>query len=292
MALPCILWDLTSPTRDRTSAPTVKAPSPNHWTAREFPVDCSKENMTLCSKTIIECSNKKAWSTYCLTVYYFVQFCGLTGQFCFSGVSWGIITSGSSKMASITWLEISASTGWKFNWVYQLGTLVLLYKGLVTWLLRLPHSMVDGFKYSKMESSTRMEVEVADLRCYAVSLLSRCVWYRTSSDARKGEMVSTLPWEESQSIFRHFCSTTVYPLTRLFTFLIYVKCTNSSKDFLKNLIPLYYQAQTQGSNSYHLNLIKAFRWGNTGTDLWTKMTSYLFHMHSVYSGEMRTGWLQ
>lgn len=116
-------------------------------------------------------------------------------------------------MASITWLDISASTGWKFSWVYQLGTLVLLYKGLVTWLLRLPHSMVDGFKYSKMESSICMEVEVADLRCYAILLLSHCVCYRNSSDARKGEMVSTLPSEESQSIFRHFCSTTVYPLT-------------------------------------------------------------------------------
>ena len=26
------LWDLSSPTRDRTWAPAVKAPSPNHWT--------------------------------------------------------------------------------------------------------------------------------------------------------------------------------------------------------------------------------------------------------------------
>ena len=31
------LWDPSSPTRDRTWVPAVKAPSPNHWTTREFP---------------------------------------------------------------------------------------------------------------------------------------------------------------------------------------------------------------------------------------------------------------
>ena len=31
------LWDLSSPTRHGTRALTVKAPSPNHWTIREFP---------------------------------------------------------------------------------------------------------------------------------------------------------------------------------------------------------------------------------------------------------------
>ena len=35
-AMPRGLWDLSSPTRDRTQAPAVKAPSPNHWTTREF----------------------------------------------------------------------------------------------------------------------------------------------------------------------------------------------------------------------------------------------------------------
>ena len=29
------MWDFSSPTRDRTWGPTVKAPSPKHWTARE-----------------------------------------------------------------------------------------------------------------------------------------------------------------------------------------------------------------------------------------------------------------
>ena len=33
---PLSLWDLSSSTRDRIWAPAVKAPSPNHWTAREF----------------------------------------------------------------------------------------------------------------------------------------------------------------------------------------------------------------------------------------------------------------
>ena len=33
----CGLQDLSSPTRDRTRAPAVKAPSANHWTTREFP---------------------------------------------------------------------------------------------------------------------------------------------------------------------------------------------------------------------------------------------------------------
>ena len=33
----CGLQDLSSLTRDQTQAPAVKAPSPNHWTTREFP---------------------------------------------------------------------------------------------------------------------------------------------------------------------------------------------------------------------------------------------------------------
>ena len=37
LALLCCLPDLSSPTRDWTWAPAVKAPSPNHWTARELP---------------------------------------------------------------------------------------------------------------------------------------------------------------------------------------------------------------------------------------------------------------
>ena len=36
LAEPCGLWDL-SPTRDWTWARTVKVPSPNYWTTREFP---------------------------------------------------------------------------------------------------------------------------------------------------------------------------------------------------------------------------------------------------------------
>ena len=37
--MPCNLRELSSPTRDWTwiQAPAVKAPSPNHWTTREFP---------------------------------------------------------------------------------------------------------------------------------------------------------------------------------------------------------------------------------------------------------------
>ena len=33
------LWDLSSPTRDWTWATALKAPSPNHWTAGEFPLE-------------------------------------------------------------------------------------------------------------------------------------------------------------------------------------------------------------------------------------------------------------
>ena len=36
--MPRNLQDLSSLTRDGTQAPAVRAPSPNHWTAREFPV--------------------------------------------------------------------------------------------------------------------------------------------------------------------------------------------------------------------------------------------------------------
>ena len=36
LATPHSLQDLNSPTRDWTRAKAVKAPSPNHWTAREF----------------------------------------------------------------------------------------------------------------------------------------------------------------------------------------------------------------------------------------------------------------
>ena len=37
LAMPCDLWDLSSPTRDWTRDPAVKMPSPNHWTIRELP---------------------------------------------------------------------------------------------------------------------------------------------------------------------------------------------------------------------------------------------------------------
>ena len=37
LAAPCSLWDLSSPTRDWTGPWTVKAWSPNYWTAREAP---------------------------------------------------------------------------------------------------------------------------------------------------------------------------------------------------------------------------------------------------------------
>ena len=36
--MPCSMEDLSSPTRDQTRAPAVEAWSPNHWTAREFPL--------------------------------------------------------------------------------------------------------------------------------------------------------------------------------------------------------------------------------------------------------------
>ena len=37
LATLCSLQDLSSLTRDWTPAPAMKAPSPNHWTSREFP---------------------------------------------------------------------------------------------------------------------------------------------------------------------------------------------------------------------------------------------------------------
>ena len=33
------MWDLISPTRDRTRTPCIGRRSPNHWTAREVPVN-------------------------------------------------------------------------------------------------------------------------------------------------------------------------------------------------------------------------------------------------------------
>ena len=38
LSVPCSLQDLSFLTRDGTQAPAVKALSPNHWTAREFPL--------------------------------------------------------------------------------------------------------------------------------------------------------------------------------------------------------------------------------------------------------------
>ena len=44
LAAPRGMQNLSSPTRDLTGAPAVRAWSPNHWTAREFPavviLDC------------------------------------------------------------------------------------------------------------------------------------------------------------------------------------------------------------------------------------------------------------
>ena len=36
LAMPCGLRDLSFLTRDQSQATAVKAPSPNHWTTREF----------------------------------------------------------------------------------------------------------------------------------------------------------------------------------------------------------------------------------------------------------------
>ena len=38
LAAPCSMWDLSSLTGTKTVIPEVEAQSPNHWTAREFPV--------------------------------------------------------------------------------------------------------------------------------------------------------------------------------------------------------------------------------------------------------------
>ena len=40
LATLCDLWDLSSLTRDWTWVLAVEVPSPNHWTAREFPTIC------------------------------------------------------------------------------------------------------------------------------------------------------------------------------------------------------------------------------------------------------------
>ena len=40
LAAPCSMWDLSSPSRDRTRAPCMGARSLNHWTAREVPWWC------------------------------------------------------------------------------------------------------------------------------------------------------------------------------------------------------------------------------------------------------------
>ena len=47
LAMPHGLWDLSSPTRDRTRAPSSEAPSPNHWTAREIPDFYLKSGLTV-----------------------------------------------------------------------------------------------------------------------------------------------------------------------------------------------------------------------------------------------------
>ena len=36
LAMPHDLWNLSSPTSDRTRPSAVKAPNPNHWTTRKF----------------------------------------------------------------------------------------------------------------------------------------------------------------------------------------------------------------------------------------------------------------
>ena len=49
---PCGLPDLSSPTRDWIQAMAMKAPSPNHWTTREFQAD------TTCTKNQACCHRK------------------------------------------------------------------------------------------------------------------------------------------------------------------------------------------------------------------------------------------
>ena len=52
LAMPCGLWDLSSQTRHRTQAPAVKAPSPNHWTTKEF---LSKFSFILPNSGLLNC---------------------------------------------------------------------------------------------------------------------------------------------------------------------------------------------------------------------------------------------
>ena len=58
LATPHGLWGLISPTSDRTWALAVKAPSPNHWTAREFP---GSDYLELCNQ-ISSFSFKKSFT--------------------------------------------------------------------------------------------------------------------------------------------------------------------------------------------------------------------------------------
>ena len=49
LAMPCSMWDLSSPTRDQTHAPCIGSVSLNHWTTREVPSEVCSTDIFLAS---------------------------------------------------------------------------------------------------------------------------------------------------------------------------------------------------------------------------------------------------
>ena len=92
------LWDLSSPTRDWTWAPAVRASSPNHWIAREFPSHGF-------FKDILE---SLSWPGFLLFIYLFLVVLGLC---CYTGfplvaTSRGLLsTLGASHCGGLSYTE-------------------------------------------------------------------------------------------------------------------------------------------------------------------------------------------
>ena len=54
--LPRGMWDLSSPTRDRTSVPLIRRQTLNHWTTREVPLILNKDRLLVCFTTLHYCA--------------------------------------------------------------------------------------------------------------------------------------------------------------------------------------------------------------------------------------------
>ena len=104
-----VAWHLSSPTRGWTQAMAVKAPNPNHWTTREFPLFIT-EDKTLDKTSVDKSSNLLQMATLTLLEYFhpFSRWTEIPG--CHLLFLWFLSVQLSKRNKKINWLSCSRET--------------------------------------------------------------------------------------------------------------------------------------------------------------------------------------